>query len=173
MDVSDIGDLLDLDRHEVMIDGRRISVWDVYQIAEGRDEEEAEEIFDDWDLSLAEVEAALEYAYENEEEIREIEAEKEEWVRERANREADIETTYWDKCAWLCPDCDGHLELVQSGEESIEPRDQYTDNDERTEAWFAAKNTFPGVKCYECERLYVARFEEVSAEALREKLDEE
>lgn len=57
----------------------------------------------------------------------------------------NMETTYWENCAWRCPreDCEGHLELVD-------------DRDDPTERPGVRE---PVVKCYECGTVYDVTFE--------------
>lgn len=75
---------LDLSGSEPMIKDTRISVLDVYHISEQLDDEEAEKtLFDEWGLDQGQVDAALEYYLNNEDEMKDIQAEKTEIVCSR------------------------------------------------------------------------------------------
>jgi uncharacterized protein (DUF433 family) len=75
--------LLDLSGSEPIIKDTRISVLDVYHISEKLDDEEADKtLFDEWDLSSEEVETALNYYRENEDEMQDIQQQKSELVHD-------------------------------------------------------------------------------------------
>lgn len=56
----------------------------------------------------------------------------------------DIETTYWDACAWRCPceECEGTLELV----------------DDRDEPRKRPGVVEPVVQCYKCATVFDVEF---------------
>jgi len=70
---------LDLSGSEPMLSGTRISVLDVYHISTQLDDEAAEQtLLDEWGLNQKQVEAALNYYQDNEDEMRNIQQKKSE-----------------------------------------------------------------------------------------------
>jgi hypothetical protein len=75
----------------------------------------------------------------------------------------DIETTHFEHVAWMCPRCgdgDGHpsrLQLVDSRDESITPREVWEDDYDR-ELYRRRHATETAVYCVDCETVFDVTF---------------